>query len=142
VSVPAGAAEEGHEPLPFDNVTVQSGVNPVENVTDPLGVPVAVDVTVAEYVTEAPTVTEDGLALIEVWVGSLLTTRLVIPVDPANTVSPEYVPEIESVPIGAAVELQKPLPFDNVAVQSGVEPVENVTDPLGVPVAVDVTFAE
>jgi hypothetical protein len=141
VSVPAGAAEEGHEPPPFNNVTVQSGVNPVENVTDPLGVPVAVD-TVAEYVTEAPTVTEDGLALIEVCVGSLLTTRLVVPFDPANTVSPEYVPEIESVPIGAAVELHEPLPFDNVAVQSGVEPVENVTDPLGVPVAVDVTVAE
>jgi hypothetical protein len=72
----------------------------------------------------------------------LLTTRLVDPLDPANTLSPEYVPEIESVPIGAAVELQEPLPFDNVAVQSGVDPVENVTDPLGVPVAVDVTFAE
>jgi hypothetical protein len=83
-----------------------------------------------------------GLAPIEVCVGDLLTTRLVVPVEPANTLSPEYVPEIVSVPIGAAEELHEPLPFDNVAVQSGVEPVENVTDPLGVPVAVDVTFAE
>jgi hypothetical protein len=33
------------------------------------------------------------------------------------------------------------MPFDNVAVQSGVDPIEKVTDPLGVPVAVDVTFA-
>ena len=83
-----------------------------------------------------------GLAPIEVCVGALFTTRLVAPVDPANTLSPEYVPEIESVPIGAAEEVHEPLPLDNVAIQSGVEPIENVTDPLGVPVAVDVTFAE
>ena len=74
----------------------------------------------------------------------MLTTRLVVPVDPANTLSPEYVPEIVSVPTGAAEELQEPLPLDNVAVHSGVDPVENVTDPLGVgnPVAVVVTVAE
>jgi hypothetical protein len=50
VSVPTGAAEELQEPLPLDSVAVQSGVDPVENVTDPLGVgnPVTVDVTVAE----------------------------------------------------------------------------------------------
>jgi hypothetical protein len=85
-----------------------------------------------------------GLALIKVCVGDreLSTTKLVDPLDPANTVLPEYVPEIMSVPIGAAEELQKPFPFDNVAVQSDVEPVENVTDPLGVPVTVDVTVAE
>jgi hypothetical protein len=72
----------------------------------------------------------------------LLTTRLVVPVEPENTLLPEYAPEIVSVPTGAAEELQEPLPLDNVAVQSGVDPVENVTDPVGVPVAVDVTFAE
>jgi hypothetical protein len=48
VSLPTAAAAELHEPLPFDNVAVQSGVDPAENVTEPLGVPVAVDVTVAE----------------------------------------------------------------------------------------------
>jgi hypothetical protein len=143
-SVPIGAAEELHEPLPFDNVAVQSGVEPVENVTDPLGVPAAVDVTLAEYVTETPTVTGLGLAPIEVCVGDreLSTRRLVVPLDPENTVSLEYVPEIVSVPTGAAEELQEPLPLDNVAVQSGVDPVEKVTDPLGVPVTVDVTVAE
>jgi hypothetical protein len=47
-----------------------------------------------------------------------------------------------SVPIGAAEELHEPLPFDKVAVQSGVDPAEKVTEPLGVPLAVDVTFAE
>jgi hypothetical protein len=52
------------------------------------------------------------------------------------------VPEIVSVPTGAAEELHEPVPFVNVAVQSGVDPAENVTEPLGVPVAVDVTFAE
>ncbi len=50
MSVPTGAAEEGHEPPPFDNGAVQSGVDPAENVTDPVGVgsPVPVVVTVAE----------------------------------------------------------------------------------------------
>jgi hypothetical protein len=102
VSVPIGAAEEVHEPLPLDNVAVQSGVDPAENVTEPLGVPVTVDVTVAEYITEAPTVTEVGLAPIEVWVAALLTVSVVVPVEPENSVSPEYVPEIVSVPTGAA----------------------------------------
>jgi hypothetical protein len=80
----------------------------------------------------------------EVCVGDreLSTRRLVVPLDPENTVSLEYVPEIVSVPTGAAEELQEPLPLDNVAVQSGVDPVEKVTDPLGVPVTVDVTVAE
>jgi uncharacterized protein YaaQ len=144
VSVPIGAAEELHEPLPFDKVAMQRDVDPAENVTEPLGVPVAVDVTVAEYVTEAPTVAGLGLAPIEVCVGDreLSTTRLVVPFDPENTVSPEYVPEIVSVPTGAAEELQEPLPLDSVATQSGVDPVEKVTDPLGVPVTVDVTVAE
>jgi hypothetical protein len=74
----------------------------------------------------------------------LLTTRLVVPVEPENTLLPEYTPEIVSVPTGAAEELQEPLPLDNVAVQSGVDPVENVTDPVGVgnPVTVLVTVAE
>jgi hypothetical protein len=89
VSVPIGAAEELQEPLLFDKVAVQSGVDPAEKVTEPLGVPLAVDVTFAEYVTEAPTVTGLGLAPIEVCVGALLTTRPVIPVEPAKTVSPE-----------------------------------------------------
>lgn len=47
-------------------------------------------------------------------------------------------------PRGAAAELHEPLPFDNVAVQSGVEPVERVTNPLGFdsPETVVVTEAE
>jgi hypothetical protein len=50
VSVPIGAVEELHEPLPLDNVAVQSAVDPVENVTDPVGVgmPVTFVDTVAE----------------------------------------------------------------------------------------------
>jgi hypothetical protein len=91
VSVPIGAAEELQEPLLFDKVAVQSGVDPAEKVTEPLGVPLAVDVTFAEYVTEAPTVTGLGLAPIEVWVGDreLFTSRVVDPLDPENIVSPE-----------------------------------------------------
>lgn len=146
MSVPTGAAEEAHVPLPFDRVTTQSVVDPVVNVTVPVGVgtPVALVVTVAEYVTEVPTVTGPGLAPTEVCDGSLLTTRELVPDEPAKTSSPEYAPEIVSVPAGAAEELQEPLPFDRVATQSGVDPVVKVTVPVGVgtPVALVVTVAE
>jgi hypothetical protein len=72
------------------------------------------------------------------------TTRVAIPVEPENAPSPEYAPEIVSVPIGAAEEVHEPLPFDSVAVQSGVDPVVNATDPVGVgkPVTLVVTVAE
>jgi hypothetical protein len=144
VSVPAGAAEELQEPLPLDKDAVHSCVDPVVNVTDPVGVPVAVDVTVAEYVTEFPTVTGFGpFKTIAVFEG-FLTTSVVVPVDTEKLVSPEYAPEIVSLPAGAAVELQEPFPFDaKVAWQSGVDPVVKVTCPDGVnPPTVDVTVAE
>ena len=50
VSEPAGAAEEGHVPLPLVSVATQRVVAPVVNVTVPVGVgkPVTLDVTVAE----------------------------------------------------------------------------------------------
>ena len=61
-----------------------------------------------------------------------------------NMPLPEYVAEIVSVPAGAAEEPQEPLPPDSVAVQSVVDPVVNVTEPLGVgtPEAFVVTVAE
>jgi hypothetical protein len=147
VSVPTGAAaEELHEPLPFVNVATHSDVEPVVKVTVPVGVgsPETLVVTVVEYVTEAPSVTEETLAWTEVCDGALLTTSGVVPVEPTNTVSPPYVPVIVSVPTGAAVELQEALPPDNGAVQSGVDPLVKVTDPVGVgtPVALVVTVAE
>ena len=94
--------------------------------------------------TEVPTVTGLGLAPMDVCDDALLTTRDVVPVDRPNTESPEYAPEIVSVAAGAAEELQEPLPFDNGAVHSGVDPAVNVTDPVGVgnPVTVVVTVAE
>ena len=94
--------------------------------------------------TEEPTATELGLAPIDVCVGAVFTTRLVEPLEPENTPSPEYVPEIVSVPTGAAEEVHEPLPPDSVAVHSGVNPVMNVTDPVGVgtPVAPVDTVAE
>jgi hypothetical protein len=74
----------------------------------------------------------------------LVTVSVVVPVERPNTESPEYAPEIVSVAAGAAEELQEPLPFDNVAEHSGVDPAVNVTDPVGVgnPVTVVVTVAE
>ena len=142
VSVPAGAADELHEPPPPDNVAMQRGVEPVVNVTVPPGVPPTLDVTVAEYRTEVPTVT--GLRLPTAVCDGSLTTRLVFPSDAAKLVSPEYAPEIGSVPTGAADEVHVPLPFDNVAMHSGVDPVVNVTVPVGVgnPATFVVTFAE
>jgi hypothetical protein len=83
-------------------------------------------------VTEVPTVT--GLRLpIVVCDSALLTTSEVVPVEPVNTTSPEYAPEIVSLPTGAAGELHDPVPsLANVATQSCVDPVENVTDSVGV----------
>jgi hypothetical protein len=85
-----------------------------------------------------------GLAPIDVCVGAGFTVRLVVPLDPEKLLSPEYKPEIVSVPPGAAVELQEPLPPDSVAVQSDVDPDVKVTDPLGAgsPVVVVVTVVE
>jgi hypothetical protein len=94
-------------------------------------------------VTEVPTVTGFGLASIDVAEGCS-TARVVVPLDPPNSVSPEYAPETGSLPSGAAEELHEPLPFDSVAVHSGVDPVVNVTDPVGAgnPVTLVVTVAE
>lgn len=54
-----------------------------------------------------------------------------MPLDTEKSASPEYAPEIVSVPSGAAEELQVPLPFVSVAVQRVVGPVVNATDPVG-----------
>ena len=145
VSLPAGAVVEWHEPLPFVNRAVQSVVDPVVNVTDPVGVgsPVPTGVTVAEKVTEAPCPAGFGLAPMDVCVDAGLTVRPVEPLEVEKSLSPEYAPDIVSLPTGAAVELHEPLPPVNGAVQSVVDPAENVTDPVGVgsPVAA-VTVAE
>jgi hypothetical protein len=95
-------------------------------------------------VTDEPSATGLGLAPIELCDAAGLTTRLVVPVDPEKSVSPVYAPEIVSVPTGAVVALHEPLPLDNVAVQSDVNPAVNVTDPVGVgnPVVLVVTVAE
>jgi hypothetical protein len=74
---------------------------------------------------------------------ALLTTRDFVPVEPANVESPEYVPVIVSVPTGAAAELHDPVPLDNAGiVHSVVDPVVNVTEPVGVPAPTGVTVAE
>ena len=78
--------------------------------------------------------------------GALFTVRGgdVVPVEPANTLSPEYVPVIVSMPTAAAEELQVPLPPDSIAVQSVVDPIVNVTEPVGMGgiAATGVTVAE
>jgi hypothetical protein len=55
-----------------------------------------------------------------------------VPVEADNPRAPEYVAKTVSVPAGAADDVQEPAPLDSVAVHSDVEPVENVTDPVGV----------
>jgi hypothetical protein len=39
VSIPTGAAGEAHDPEPPESVAVHSGVEPVEMMTEPVGVP-------------------------------------------------------------------------------------------------------
>jgi hypothetical protein len=143
-SVPAGAPAELHEPVPPDNVATQSVVDPVEKVTEPVGVvAVPTGVTVAEKVTGVPTVVGLGLAPIAVC-EEFPTTSVVVPVDAEKLLSPEYAPETVSLPPGAAIEVHEPWPPDKVAVQSAVDPVVNVTDPVGVgsPATVDDTVVE
>jgi hypothetical protein len=84
---------------------VQSVVDPVVKVTDPVGVADTdvTGVTVAEYVTETPTVAGLGLAPMAVCDESS-TTRVVVPDEPEKSLSPEYAPEIMSEPAGAADE--------------------------------------
>lgn len=69
----------------------------------------------------------------DVLLAAWVTSSVVDPVEAAVPL-PEYVPNTRSLPSGAADELQDPLPLDNVAVHSGVDPVENVTEPLEAPV--------
>jgi hypothetical protein len=73
-----------------------------------------------------------------------LTVSVVVPDDPEKTLLPEYVPEIVSLPAGAAEEGHEPVPLDNVAMQRVLDPALNVTVPVGVgaPTTVVVTFAE
>jgi hypothetical protein len=74
-----------------------------------------------------------------------LTARVVVPAELENVELPEYVPEIVSVPAGAAEDGHEAVPsLDNVAVQSWVDPLVKVTDPVGVgnPVPLVVTVAE
>lgn len=94
--------------------------------------------------TEDPSPAGVGFAPIDVWLGAVFTARLVVPVDPRKFASPEYTPEIVSVPTGAAEELQVPEPFDSVAVHRVVPPVVKATVPVGVGTAVApvVTVAE
>jgi hypothetical protein len=96
-------------------------------------------------VTDEPSATGLGLAPTEICEEALLTTSGVVPLEPTNTVSPEYVPAIVSVPTGAAAEGHEAVPsLNSDAVQSGVEPLVKVTVPVGVgsPVPLDVTVAE
>jgi hypothetical protein len=131
VSVPTVAAVELHCPVPFERIAVHRLVEPTENVTEPMGVPDAV-VTVAPYVTGSPEFVVPGTAVIDVSVegGGLMTRRVLL--DPENTLSPEYVPVIVTLPSGVSAELHDPVPFDSVAVHSGVEPAVNATAPVGV----------
>ena len=82
--------------------------------------------------TEDPCATGLGVVVTDVWLAAFETLTVVDPVE-ADTPIPEYVPKTRSLPTGAADELHEPLPPDSVAVHSGVDPVENVTEPLGVP---------
>ena len=67
-SVPTGASDDAHDPLPPDSAAVHRSVDPIEMVTDPVGVP-PVEETTAEYVTGTPATDVAGVAETEVAVG-------------------------------------------------------------------------
>ena len=71
-----------------------------------------------------------------------LTTSEVLPDDGSKVVSPEYEPSTGSVPVGALVAEHEPVavvpdPADSVAVHMAVEPMVNLTVPVGTDVPPD-----
>jgi hypothetical protein len=129
-------------PLPF-NVPAPSAVVPSRKVSVPLGVPalldviVAVNVTGAPLVAEAPELTTTAVVAAGVMVcvtaGELLAVKLE---------SPLYAAVMECVPT-VSIEIVKVavLPAFSVPVPSVVLPSRKLTLPVGVPLPAEVTVA-
>jgi hypothetical protein len=129
-------------PLPL-SAPVPSAVAPFRNVTVPVGVPDAAVVTVAVKVAAWPTFVGFGEDVSVVLVAALTTVcDNGADVEPLNVASPPYSAVIECAPAGSddVVSVACPAPF-SAPVPSVVAPSRNVTVPVGVPDAGDVTVA-
>lgn len=95
-----------------------------------------------EVVYDAPTAPVGRVFVVITGLG-VVTTRMVVPVEEAKVVSPEYEARTVSVPTGALEAVHEAVPVVSGAVQRIVVPTLKVTVPVGVPVAVvGVTLAE
>src|ERR1700693_874840 len=128
--------------LPLLSVPVPSTVVPSLNVTDPVGVPVVNDFTVAVKVTGFPCLegfSEEVTVLdVAAFVTVSVSTAEVLPVKFA---SPPYTAVIECDPTASVDVVNAALPLLSVPVPSTVVPSLTVTDPVGVPVVNDFTVA-
>ena len=121
-------------PVPMHGVLGETSSHQVK-ATEPLGAPpVELPVTVAESVHVLPTEFELGGVTEVVKPGvATATLRLVIPNEAAYRLVVLYWPVIVSVPTGAAFALHCPEPLERLAVHKVVEPIENMTEPAGMP---------
>ena len=77
-----------HEAVPDASGAMHRVVLPVVKVTVPVGVPPPEPITVAEYVTDVPTVAEVGVVDTVVVVDAWETAKVAVPDEPAKSVSP------------------------------------------------------
>ena len=128
--------------LPLLRTPVLNVEVPSLNVTDPVGVPVVDDFTVAVKVTGFPcfegfseeVTVSDVAALFTI----CISTAEVLPVKLA---SPPYTTVIECDPTASVDVLNVALPLLRIPVPMVVVPSLNVTDPVGVPVVDEFTVA-
>ena len=131
--------------LPFSvTAPVPKAVEPLKNITVPVGVPPAVLVTVAVNVTDWPATSGLSDETSAVALGLPLTTCLSAGDDvlPLKFASPPYCAVIEWDPMGRedVEKVATPVPFRTPGPSDAV-PSKNVTEPVGVPPAVLVTVA-
>ncbi len=136
VSVPTGALDAVQLARPESSGpdVVHKVRPPMEKVTAPVGFPPSDKTDVAVKVTDEPATAVVGRTEIAVVVGARFTTMVVVPEEAVNVLSPEYVPVTVLLPTGRAVEVQLPDPETrSPVVHKTVEPILNVTVPVGVP---------
>lgn len=136
MSLPTGRLEVVTLATPLVRVPVPSEVDPLMNVTVPVGVPVPglTTTTVALIVTGCPKTGEVGVELMVVVVDAWPTVSTVaVEVWPLKLVSPEYTSVIELAPSASALVVMLPDPDVRVADPSVCVPFMNTTLPVGVP---------
>jgi hypothetical protein len=127
---------------PFVSCTVPKILVPDLKVTDPVGTPDVLDVTVAVNVTDWPTVDGFSEEVKAVFVAAFPTTwEIAGDVLVALLASPLYTTVIVCVPTVRVETLRVAAPPLNVCVPNVAAPFLKVTVPVGVPPEADVTVA-